>query len=1109
MNTMAKTYRDRIGDLLDLIRSPLASYIKSKLEDRYNDTWRQAAEEILGPNVAVERSKNPDDWDVLVWMHVLLGGWNDLFSHVLSPGHRSYLYELKDIRNEWAHQKPLSFDNTYRAYDNAELFLSAINSPFAEKVKELKEQLQYEHFAKPAKRKVVKIKTDPKSSLQPWRSIIAPHPDVREGRFSQAEFAADLWEVQKAVMGEPGVKGKPEYTKPKEFFSRTYITQGLGQLLSTGLSRLSNAGGEPIVRLQTNFGGGKTHSMLALYHLLSGEEPIHLPGIDAFLVENNLSVPNNVRRVVLVGNKISPGEIHDKEDGTEVRTLWGEIAWQLGGKKGYELVKASDETGTNPGDSLSQLFSQYAPLVIFFDEWVAYARQLFDRKTRLPAGDFDTQFTFAQTLTEEVKNAEQCLLVLSLPQSEDELGSEGGQDALQRLGTAVGRIESTWQPATEFEAYEIVRRRLFDANMDTKARGEVIRAYRELYKDNSQYFPLYVQEEEYLRKLERTYPIHPSLFEHLYNAWSTIPRFQQTRGVLRLIAATIHSLWANQDSSVMIMPGTVPLDDPNVRSEFTKFLGPVWNNIIDAEIDGENSIATLTDKENVNLGKLGAARRAARTLFLATSPLQKASHLGVDERAVKTGCTQPGETPATFADAVEHIAKRSVYLYSEEGRYWYSEQPTLRKLAEDRKVGFDVTHIYDILEKQLAKSPKAKEKSDFSRIHISPHSASEVGDQQQVGLVILSPEEHHTAGQKNSPAVTRATSLLDSRGTGPRLNKNMLVFAAADQTRLKDLEEAVRSWIAWGDILHDAEQGKIEVTTGQMNSARSEKEEAFHQIQARIPETYRWLLIPEQQDPQSQITIEEYTIKGDKAIAQKAAEYMHRIEQLIPVMDGPRLRLEIDQIPLWKNNTVSLNALVEYFSRYVYLPRIASRDTIIHAIEDGVSNITWNADTFAIASGYNKETGKFSNLKAGEQINVASMPEALLVQPKIAQDQIDKEKAEKKIESAAGEGEESEQNETGTGKSTSTKNEKVGVKPEQTKKKRFYGTVDLDPFAPSGKMGTIVEELLVHLTTSNASVKVHLEIEADSTEGFSEETINTVMENAQTLGFEQKGFEEE
>jgi hypothetical protein len=1101
---MAKSFRDRIGELLEILRGPLSAYALSKLKDRYGEDWEKAAKSILSKKTNQDQPENPAEWDILSWMHLYIGGWKDLFSQVLSLNHRSYLFELKDIRNEWAHQKPLTFDNTYRAYDTAELFLSAINSPEAERVKEVKEQLQYEHASKPSKRKVVNIKTNPMGSLQPWRKVIDPHPDVQQGRFSQAEFAADLWEVHKIVCGEPGIRNKPEYTDPKEFYSRTYITQGLGQLLITGLSRLTKKGGEPVVRLQTNFGGGKTHSMLALYHLLSGEVLSALPGVDSFLAEHELHVPQGVRRVVLVGNKISPGEIHRKNDGTEVHTLWGEIAWQLGGKEGYQVVRAADETGTNPGDRLSQLFSRYAPFVILFDEWVGYARQLFDRKTRIPAGDFDTQFTFAQTLNEEIKNTDGALLVVSLPQSEDELGSEGGQTALHRLSNAVGRVESTWQPATEYEAYEIVRRRLFDSKLDTKARGEVIRGYRELYKNNSQHFPMRTQEEEYVRKLERTYPLHPSLFEHLYSAWSTIPRFQHTRGVLRLIAATIHSLWVNQDSSVMIMPGTVPLDDPNVRSEFTKFLGTTWNNIIDAEIDGENSIAAVTDKENVNLGKVGASRRAARTLFLATSPLQKASHLGVDERAVKTGCTQPGENPATFADALDHIAKKSVYLYSEEGRYWYSEQPTLRKLAEERRYALEETTVYEVMENLLSKSPKVKERSDFARIHIAPHSANEVADQPSVGLVILSPEEPHTAGEQNSPSMQRAFALLDSRGTGPRLNKNMLVFVAADETRLKDLEDAVRSWIAWGDILHDAEQGKIDVTTGQINSAHNEKEEAYKSIQARIPETYRWLLIPQQDSPQSPITIEVYTIKGEKPIAQKASDYMLRIEQLMPVMDGHRLRLEIDQVPLWKNNTVAVSSLIEYFSRYVYLPRIASKDTILHAVEEGVSSLSWNPHTFAVADGYDANAGKFVNLRAGQQVNVNSLFDALLVHPKLAQEQLDAEATEPITEEGPIAGVERQ----GKTEGYLVKEGGTAVKIEK-KKKRFYGTIDLNPLAPSGKMGTILEEVLVHLTTSDANVKVHLEIEATSPSGFSDETVQTVLENAQTLGFEQKAFEDE
>jgi len=258
------------------------------------------------------------------------------------------------------------------------------------------------------------------TGLKPWREIVTPHPDVASGRYQQAEFAADLWQV---YLDE----GSDEYRLPTEFFRRTYLTDGLKQLLTGALLRLSGKGGDPIIELQTNFGGGKTHAMLALYHLFSsplapsgrgvGGEGL-LPGMEPLFQEADVNEPpQNVNTVVLVGNKISPGQIHHKSDGTQVRTLWGEIGWQLGGKEGYEMMRQADESATNPGDALKDLFNKYAPVLILVDEWVAYARQLHD-KSDLPAGNFDTHFTFAQTLSESAKNAKETLLVVSIPASD-------------------------------------------------------------------------------------------------------------------------------------------------------------------------------------------------------------------------------------------------------------------------------------------------------------------------------------------------------------------------------------------------------------------------------------------------------------------------------------------------------------------------------------------------------------------------------------------------------------------------------------------------------------------------------------------------------------------
>ena len=243
-------------------------------------------------------------------------------------------------------------------------------------------------------------------------------------------------------------------------------------MLVNGVQRLSGTGGDPVVQLQTNFGGGKTHSMLALYHLFSGVAPGDLPGVDEVMAKAGVKSLPRANRVVLVGNKISPGNPVKKPDGTVVRTLWGEMAYQLGGKKAFARIKADDEQATSPGDVLRELFKEYGPCLILIDEWVAYARQLHDQSD-LPAGGFETQFSFAQVLTESAKLAGNCLLVISLPASDTagsphtqaddvEVGGVRGREALNRLRNVVGRVESSWRPATAEEGFEIVRRRLFE-----------------------------------------------------------------------------------------------------------------------------------------------------------------------------------------------------------------------------------------------------------------------------------------------------------------------------------------------------------------------------------------------------------------------------------------------------------------------------------------------------------------------------------------------------------------------------------------------------------------------------------------------------------------------
>jgi len=312
----------------------------------------------------------------------------------------------------------------------------------------------------------------------------------------------------------------------------------------------------------------------------------------------------------------------------------------------------------------------------------------------LPAGGFETQFSFAQVLTESAKLAGNCLLVISLPASDTagsphtqaddvEVGGVRGREALNRLRNVVGRVESSWRPATAEEGFEIVRRRLFEpiAGDQFKNRDVTAQAFSELYHSQSAEFPPECRGGDYEKRIRAAYPIHPEIFDQLYGAWSTLVKFQRTRGVLRLMASVIHSLWEKGDNRPLILPSMIPIDDPRVQSELTRYLSDNWSPIIEKDVDGPNSLPVRIDGEQPNLGKVSAARRVARTIYLGSAPSAGVAHRGIEDRHVKLGCVMPGESPAVFGDGLRRLAAAATYLYQDGNRFWYDTQASHSSLS--------------------------------------------------------------------------------------------------------------------------------------------------------------------------------------------------------------------------------------------------------------------------------------------------------------------------------------------------------------------------------------------------------------------------------------------
>ena len=702
------------------------------------------------------------------------------------------------------------------------------------------------------------------------------------------------------------------------------------------------------------------------------------------------------KRVVLVGNKISPSNPVKKPDGITVRTLWGELSWQLGGKKAFERVRADDEKATSPGDVLRELFNEYGPCVVLIDEWVAYARQLHDQSD-LPAGSFETQFTFAQVLTESAKLANNCLLVISLPasdtggsphaQAEDvEVGGQRGREALDRLRNVVGRVESSWRPASAEEGFEIVRRRLFEPLADQaqfKDRDVVARAFAELYRTQHQEFPPECRDVDYEKRIRAAYPIHPEIFDRLYTDWSTLVKFQRTRGVLRLMAAVIHSLWEKGDKNPLILPANIPVDDQRVQFELTRYLSDNWVPILEKDIDGANSLPLRLDSEVPNLGKFAACRRVARTIYLGSAPTPTAANRGIEDRRVKLGCVMPGEPPPVFGDALRRLAAAATYLYQDGPRYRYSTQPTVTKLAEDRAelLKRDPDEVANELDKRLRND--LRKMGDFDRVHPMPGSSADVPDYLDSRLVVLAIQHTYTKDAANA-AETAARTIFETRGSAPRIYRNTIVFLAADKTRLQDLDEAARKFLAWESIINEAD--KLDLTRQQVKQAEEQKMGADGAVTARLPETYQWLLVPTQVSPQAPVTWQAIRLSGNTglALAERASKKLKSEDLLIVNFAASALRMEIDKIPLWRGNHVGIRQLVEDFGRYLYLPRLQTPTVLLDAIRAGLPLLTWEQDAFAYAESYDESASRYRGLRAGVQIPVTADDSGLLVRPDVA-----------------------------------------------------------------------------------------------------------------------------
>ena len=1077
---MVMANKERISRALDLLRDGLGPKCEETWQGFFGDDWiNQVNERLHNPE------RNPSTSDVAFLFKGIKVTWTDVFGHGFPQAIRSLIFEITEARNKWAHQESFSTDDTMRALDSMERVLEAFGcAEQRQEIKTLRRDLTRQIFdqeSRTERRKTAAKPTEgvPQAGLTPWRDIITPHADVASGRFDQAEFAADLFEVASG-------SADSEYQDPKDFFARTYLTEGLQDLLVGATRRLSGDGGDPVIELQTNFGGGKTHSMIALYHLASGEKATNLPGVGEILAEAALELPDQINRAVVVGQMISPSAPQPAEKGINLHTLWGHIAYQLGGKEGYELLRTDDENGTNPGAALKTLFENYGPAVVLIDEWVAYARQLRDGGDgdRLAGGDFDTQFTFAQALTEAAAAVENVVVLVSIPASDIEVGGDRGRTALEKLKNVVTRKAAQWQPASPDESFEIVRRRLFDPIPEEKAkvRDGVIRAFAEMYRNESGDFPSGTSEAEYRRRMELSYPIHPELFDRLFIDWSSLDKFQRTRGVLRLMAIAISQLWQRGDQSLLIMPGNLPMDSGALVSELKKYLEEGWDPVIKSDVDGENALPLRIDRESKHFGRISATRRAARTVYMGSAPRPDGSR-GVDLKSVVLGCAQPGEPIGQFSDALRALSGQATHLYVDGAQYWYSLQPNVTRVAADRAASnFTDRDADDEIRTRIAGQ---RDRGNFTAVQIFAEGPGDVPDDDEgVRLVVLAPDATHSANDDNSPAIALANEILAQRDGGPRLNRNLLVFAAAAANRLSELRAAVRMHLAWKSIVADSVA--LDLTEHQKRQAESKTIESAQQSNSLISETFTQVLTPVQEPGTAEIKWQTTRATATGDIGERISKKLTTEEKLISLYGGVRIKMDIDRNNLWSDrHDITVGDLWSTYARFPHMPRVASFQVMANAISDGTANLNWAQETFAYVEAHDGEN--WVGVQTGG--HVAAVRSGLILHPDYVPDV--------PVEGEGGDGEDETPPDDG-GDPPPPPDEGT------SKKKEFYAQFDLDSVRGIRQLGEIFEHVVGRL---GPDVEISVEIRSKNQEGYDDATRRIVSENAKNLGAPAPEFE--
>ncbi len=784
--------------------------------------------------------------------------------------------------------------------------------------------------------------------MKPWFKNVTPHQDIKLGILDEAVFAANLGEVAHN-------EGKEVYNNPELFFSKTSFTKGLKNISKKVLSGL-NGGVDAenrVISLQTGFGGGKTHALICLYHLASWGKKANDSPYTKELISFSGKFNFDKANIAVFTNTTNDPAQGRKTEALHIRTLWGEIAYQLGGIEGYEMIRKNDEDRVAPKGLFKKILQKYSPALILIDELADYSVSASAVKyadTTLA----DQTLSFIQEISEAVSLVDKCVMVATLPASVVEVGnSEKAAAILTSLSNRLTRVGKDTKPVEDEEIYEVIRRRLFENIGDDEEINKVISGYIGLYSGCWSELPSHVSKAEYKKRMLSSYPFHPELIDMFRIRWASHHDFQRTRGVLRLLASIVADLWNRQNSlsgdNSMIHTSDVNFAnlDP-LTSQLKKLYGNGYDAVIAADVSGSSANAFKIDQESKEYGAYNLTQGIASSILMGSfgsSGINKG--LSLDE--IKLSVLKPDSfNHNSINGALYKLEETAHYLYyssSGHKRYWFHTKPNIKILIDQAKkeIEGNKPDVHSEILKRIN-----NRKAAISSFNMLVDPGNDIPEQVRPTLVVLHPKFLANPAEVNGNTKTVIEKLATKKGAAERIYRNTMLFMVCSEVAYPKLHSFASEYLACLRVIIDY-QGQLEKE--QKEEIKKRSDELSNNMDNSLSAAYSIILKYSVKNGLDKLIVTQFKDSFDAQVSQNILSLLKSEEWLLDAVGLNELRKN-NLLPTL-DNPVRAKDIYEAFLRYDDKPMV----TGLTAIQRSIEKYCFNGE-YAIATGDGKEFSK-------------------------------------------------------------------------------------------------------------------------------------------------------